>query len=412
MPRFWQPPEWRHVVTTRFTETVTFLDRLATNVTVDYDLNTPSRLTGLVPSDNPEVNIEFNDIYDDPFLHEGTRFIYSFRQDDSGAGGTKPYGVRHSGIVLGMEDIGDPNVARSRFTVMDPWAYLYSRQVVDEDGLDPVADGFNVSGPVAEIALTLLKNTIDNYDTVHIDAGEDWSGTADYAGFIADDTVSLTQYNIPRGKTVGEVWDDLCSLELMDIELVPIYDPLNRPGYLSEVNIYRQPGLVTQPRGEDKPQAIFSWDLPPRTLSSITRRLDGQSRANYVQFYARNGLAAGLRTNPSSRAKYGDYQYEQQFPDQVNRDRANEWAAGQMAIRARGIREVIPLPSPQQPPLVWDEFFVGDRVPVYASNRLRGTLPTQDVSDGDGPYNRVVGITFSLDPQERMTEIRVMPEPA
>jgi hypothetical protein len=408
MARFFQPPLWRHIITNLDTETLTFLDRLATGAEIDYDLNTPTVMRTRVPSANPEVNIVSILGGGDPFVAEGARLCYSFRKDGSGKGGTAPWGVRQAGIVLDIGDEGDPTTAYSTIESLDPWGYLYTRPCVDSSGDPPGAEGLNFfSTEVAEIALALLENTINAHGTTRIDAGTAWGGTAFYNGFLASDTVAI-DYNVQRGKTVGEAWEDLCATELMDIELVPIYDPFDRPGYVSELNIYRQPGLVEQPRGEQRPAAIFSWDRPPRTLSGITRNLNGRARANKIQFYNRFGVPAGLKTDASSVTKYGQYWYEQQFPDQVDSDRVGEWAQAQLAIRARGNREVLPLPSPQQPPFLYDEYFVGDRVPVYASNRLRETIPDNDATS---PYHRCIGLTLSLDPHESLTEVRVLSEP-
>jgi hypothetical protein len=403
MPRFFQPPDWRHVVTDLDSVTLTFLDRIATDGRFEFDLNTPAQFSFRVPSSSPEVNIPHDDL--DPFLAEGNRLIYSFRRE----GGTPPWVVRHAGFVLSIEDLGDAEAGRSECFVFDPWQYLYNRPCIGEDG-EPIGafgeEWFNE--PVANIALEYLRRTIIFHGLTGIDAGTSWGGTADFNGFIAASTQAI-DYNVPRTKTVGELWEDLCALELIDIELTPIYDITNRPGYLSEMNIYRQPGLVTQPRGEEQPDAIFSWDLPPRTLSRISRTLDGRDRANSITFYNRQGLEAGgspLRDGDSI-TKYGEYWYEQQFPDQIKRAAVGRWARAQLSQRTRGRREVFPVPSPQQPPFLWSEYFVGDRVPVYASNRLRETIPT---ADDDVPYERVLGITIELDPQETATEIRLSPE--
>jgi hypothetical protein len=408
MVRFFQPPPWRHVVTNLDTETLTLLDRLAIGATVDYDLNTPSVMRCRVPSSNPEINIVSILGGGDPFVAEGARLCYSFRKDGSGKGGTAPWGVRHSGIILVVEDEGDDTTAYSPIEVWDPWAYLYTRPCVDSSGDEPGSGGLKFfSTKVADIALALLENTINAHGTTRIDAGTAWGGTSFYDGFLASDTEAI-DYNVQRGKTVGEAWEDLCATELMDLELVPIYDPFDRPGYLSELNIYRQPGLIEQPRGEERPAAIFSWDRPPKTLSRITRRLDGRARANKIQFYNRFGVPAGLKTDASSVTKYGQYLYEQQFPDQADSDRVGEWAQAQLAIRSRGGREVIPLPSAQQPPFLFDEYFVGDRVPVYATDRLRETIPDADAPNA---YHRVIGLSLGLDPEETLTEVRVLAEP-
>lgn len=402
MPRFYTAPNWRFVVSDLDSVSVTFLDRIASSRRIEYDLNTPTTIEGVVPSAEPEINILHTD--GDPFLSEGNRLLYAFRREgDVG----QPWVVRAAGIILDVDDRGDPDVSRSTFTAKDPWGLLYSRQVVDEDGELPGEPGLKFfATPVGDIALQLLKNTIDNAGTVHLDAGTAWSGTLNYDGFIAD--TEPIDYEIQRGKTVGEAWEDLCATGFLDIEITPIYDIDDRPGYVGELNIYSQPPDVGQPRGIERPQAIFAWAKPPRTLAGIGRRISGDQRANWIQFYTRFGrLPAGLLTDPDSITKYGRYEYVQFFPDQVDADRVGDWATSQLNLRKRGIRSVSPLPSQQQPPFLWEEFFVGDLVPVYASNKLRESIPDADAPD---VYQRVFGITIDLtDPDafEVISDVRV-----
>lgn len=401
MPRFYQAPDWRFVVTDMETVTLTFLDRVASDRQIEYDLNTPTEITGTVPSANPEVNILHTD--GDPFVAEGNRLLYAFRREQ-----TLPtlWVIRAAGTILDIKDTGDPEVSRSQFTALDPWGYLYSRQCVDPDGVLPNENGLRYEAtPVGEIALQLLKNTIDNAGPVGLDAGVAWGGTAGYGGYINGTTTAIN-YIVDRGKTVGEVWEDLCATELMDLEIVPIYDPVNRPGYTGELNVYKQPAPALQPRGQERPQAIFTWKKPPRTLSGITRELDGRRRANWIQFYTRYGaVPAGLLQSAASITKYGQYEYVQFFPDQIKKSRAQQWATSQLNLRKRGIRSVAPIPSQQQPPFLWDEFFVGDLVPVYAPNELRETVPTADAADA---YQRVYGITITVgEGTEVISDIRV-----
>jgi hypothetical protein len=404
MPRFYKPPNWRYVVTDMDSIAVTFLDRIASDRVIEYDLNTPTEIKGLVPSASPEVNILHTD--GDPFLAEGNRFIYAFRRE--GPQG-QPWVVRAAGIVSDINDVGGVNTSRSSFMAHDPWGYLYSRQCVHPDTGELPGDlGLEFrETKVGEIALALLKATIDFGGPVFLDAGATWGGTADYDGFIAD-TQELEYYSVQRGKSVGEAWEDLCATGLMDLEVVPIYDIDNRPGYLGELNVYSQPPDTDQPRGEKRHDAIFSWDKPPRTLAGLERRIDGRRRANWIQFYTREGqLPAGLLEDAASQTKYGQYEYVQFFPDQIDPDRLGEWAASQLALRKRGHRSVKPTPGQQQPPFLWDEFFVGDYVPVYASDRLRERIPDADAPD---VYQRVFGITISLtDPNalEVISDVRV-----
>ena len=408
MPRFYVPPEWRHVITDGAGVSLTFLDRLSTGGQFRFDLNTPAELSGRVPADSPEINILNVAPDNDPFLSEGTRRCFSFRGDFSGPGGAQ-FGVRHAGIVFGLDDTGDENAPYSTFTVADPWAYLYSRRCVDVNGNPPGRRGLRFTSiPVATIALQLLENTIAEHGPTGIDAGVANGGTTFHDGFLSTETDPIT-YVVQRGKTVGEAWEDLCATGLMDIELTPIYDMNNRPNYLCDLNIYAAEPTVTQPRGEEHPEAIFAWDRPPRTLSGIRRNMDGRARANKIQFYTKRGVQADVLTDQDSVDKYGEYWYEQQFPDQLVKERVGEWAASQLELRSRGMRTITPTPGAQQPPLLWDEYFVGDRVPVWASNNLRERIP-----DADHPsiYQRVMGITISLDPEETVTELRVMSEPA
>lgn len=401
-PRFYTAPNWRYVVTDLSSISVTFLDRIASDRRIEFDQNTPTAITGVVPSDEPEINILHTD--GDPFLSEGNRLLYAFRRD--GPEG-QPWTIRAAGIVDEVEDNGELEVARTTFTAHDPWGYLYSRQCVNAAGELPGPLGFEFfAAPVGEIALTLLRNTILNAGTVHLDAGVDWGGTINYDGFIAD--TAPIDYTLERGKTVGEAWEDLCATGLLDLEITPVYDIDERPGYVGQLNVYSQPPDTGQPRGQERPRAIFSWAKPPRTLSGIRRHIEGRQRANWIQFYTRYGqVPAGLLDDADSIAKYGQYEYVQFFPDMVDGDRVTEWATSQIDLRKRGIRSVTPLPAQQQPPLLWDEFFVGDLVPVYAPNKLRETIP-----DADAPnvYKRVYGITIDLtdpDAYEVISDVRV-----
>lgn len=425
MPRFFRPPPWRFVVTDLSTTTLTFLDGLCWDATLEIDLHAPMKLSGRVPSANPEINILHTD--DHPFLSEGDRLLYAFRRDERF---TAPWTIVAAGPILDVRDSGLPGAAMSEFTMLDPWALMYRMPVVDENGDLPgelglkFLDGQGPGGANWQwgtIALTILKWAEDHYGSTRIDAGDgsrigegvtyqDWSGTAFYEQFLAE--TDETEYEIQRGKTVGQVWDDLVASDKLDITLFPIYDPANRPGYTSEISILAQPAVVGQPHNKERADAIFTWDLTLGTLSALERRIHGQQRANQITFYTRHGVVDSFKEDVASILRYGTYGYEQAFPDMtLDTDQIARWAEGQLKMRAYGIREVIPIPSPQQPPLYWLEYQVGDFVPVYASERFRERIP--DDSLGSGALHRVYGVTFEInrpDFNEKMTEIRVSPD--
>ena len=400
--RFYRPPDWRYVIADLDSVSVTFLDRIASDRIIEFDLNTPTTISGVVKSSEPEVNILHTD--GDPFLAEGNRLLYAFRREGDVA---QPWVIRAAGKILEIQDEGNPDISRSRFTAIDPWGELYMRQCRNLDGELPGEPGLIFTNePVGEIALELLRRTIQYAGTVHLDAGVTWGGEINYDGFIAD--TEPIDYNVQRGKTVGEVWEDLCATGLMDIEITPVYDIDDRPGYVGEPRSTRSLPTRTSRVASRRHNAIFAWDKPPRTLAGITRTIDGRRRGNWLQFYTRYGnLAADVLEDAAAQAKYGQYEYVQFFPDQINVDRVAEWSTAQLDLRKRGIRSVTPLPSQQQPPLLWHEFFVGDLVPVYASDRLRERIPDADAPD---VYQRVYGITINLtDPDafEVISDLRV-----
>ena len=57
MGRFYQGYEWAEVVTDRNTVSITGLSKLAASRTVTFSLNKPAVATGVVPSDDPRVNL-------------------------------------------------------------------------------------------------------------------------------------------------------------------------------------------------------------------------------------------------------------------------------------------------------------------------------------------------------------------
>lgn len=426
MPRFFRPPPWRFVITNKFASTtLTLFDRLCYDATLEIDLNTPTRLTGSVPADNFEVNEVASD--DHPVLSEGDRLMYAFRRD--GVAPDPPWTCRAAGTIFKLRDIGDAENPRSQFTVLDPWAELYRRPCVDENGDLPGPSGLNfldAQGPGGAnwqwgtIALALLKWSIDAHGPIGLDAGDgsrigegdtyqDWSGTADFTGFLAE--TDETEWNVQRGKSVGQVWDDLCASDKLDLFLYPLYDPVNRPSFTHELNVCAEPRVVGQALMVERPNAIFAYDKPPRTLSRIEREVDGLQRANSIVFYNRFGIADSLKQDAVSIARYGEYWYEQNFPDvKLDTDQIARWAEGQLNIRKHGWRTVVPTPHPQQPPEPFLEFNVGDFVPVYSSNRLREILPSEDMTN---EFQRMFGMTLSLmrpEWNEKLEAIRVSAE--
>jgi hypothetical protein len=395
MTRFPDYTPWRFVVTDLDSVTLTFLDHLATNRRVFFGLNVPAVASGQVPSDNPEVNILSGG---DPFVQEGIRLLYGFRRegDPTDSSGIPRWVVRFAGLILQLEDTAASDTAQTPYTAYDPWQYLLSRPVCGLTGTLPGTGGLSFTATQAgTVIATLLRNTISNHGETFIDAGASWGGTGFWSGQI--DTTPQIDINFEQGLSVGEAWQQVCDLNVADIILTPIYDPINRPGYLCELNVYELAGV-------QQDAAIFAWDMPSRSLTGISRLRDGTTRANKVQFFIEQGGAAvTLQTNASSVTRYGQYWAQQFFPGQSVVAAVVSLAQLQLALRANGKVTVTIDPAAERSPDPFTEYFLGDTVPIYASTNLREALTG---------YQRIYGIPIDIDDNgvENIRQLLTSPE--
>lgn len=380
MTRFPEFAPWRFVVTDLDSVTLTFLDHLAMDRRLFYGLNVPAVASCRVPSDNPEVNILSGG---DPFVQEGIRLLYAFRRegDPTESSGIPVWVIRFAGPILQLEDTAAEDSAETPLTAYDPWQYILSRPVCALDGDLPGPNGLSFTATQAgTIIRTLLRNTIVNHGGTFIDAGASWGGTVHYNGEV--ETTAQVDINFEQGTSVGEAWQQLCDLDVADIILSPIYDPINRPGYCVELNVYSLAG--SQRNG-----AIFAWDMPSKSLTGISRLMDGTSRANKVQFFTnQGGDPVALQTDATSVTRYGQYWAQQFFPGQSVAAAVVSLAQLELALRANGKITVQISPAAERSPDPFNDYFLGDTVPVYSSNRLREAL---------SGFQRVYGIPIDID---------------
>ena len=379
----YQSPAWRFVVLDLKTfEVLSFLDVLATARVVNYTLDAPAQAQMTVPSDNPEISIPWPDPDSDPFLTEGSRTLLGMRRD--GPMGS-PWTPRFHGIIMQLEDAAQQDVAYSHLTAWDPWQYILARPVCNADGSLPGPNGLSFTTTHVDVIIgTLLKNTIENNGITGIDLGAAYGGTSFYSGTI--ETCDPIDINFQQGTSVGEAWQQLTNQNDCDIVLRAIYDPVNRPGYMVEGSIYPQAGT-------ERDDAIFAWDEPSRSLVQISRLLDGTLRANKVKFFAgQGGSASGgqsvpVQTDAASVTKFGEYWRQQFFPGQNVAGVVQLLAAAELALSKDGRETVTISPAPERSPIPFDDYFLGDRVPVYASSRFRAPL---------AGYQRIYGIPISI----------------
>lgn len=306
-------PPWRFVVayldpanyanppgaSNRGGATIALLDRIATGRSLTYELDTPAQAQGVVDSDNPIVYLptDASGGYDgQPGLAEGNRILYGFRREGGydAAGNYAPWVIRFSGLIMQIEDDPAEDQPKSTFTAFDPWMLLYNRPVVNADGTLPGPNGISStkvgtgtydfpSNNAGDILLTLLKRTIHYHGPVWIDAGAMYGGTTHYgssgASLGSTDPIDIV---FQPGTSVGEAWKQICDTSVVDLALRPIYDPVNRPGYLAELAIHTI-------LGQNRDSAVMAWDLPPRSLLTIDRVEDGTQRVNIAQFLTQGG---------------------------------------------------------------------------------------------------------------------------
>lgn len=387
--RFATSPPWRWVVTGLNSQVVTFLDHLAMDRTVTHLLNRPSTQECRLPSDNPEVNILAGVGTGplEPFVSEGTKLLYCFRRE----GGDPQWKIRASGIILQLEDDADSADASTAYTHLgsyDPWQYLYNRPVCNLDGTLPGPDGLSFTATATNvIALTLIRNTILNHGMVHLDVPTLFGGSGFWAG--TNQTTTAIDINFEQGTSVGDMLDQLAETDTIDFEIKPIWDPINRPGYTSELSLWSE-------MGSTRYSSIFAWDRPSHSLVGISRLKDGTQRANKIKFFAGQGGTGGeavLQTDAQSVAKYGEYWAQQFFPKQEIIEPVEALAAAQLQLRAPGKTTVTFSPAPERAPMLYTEYFLGDRVPVYASRNFREEM--------GGPANdpllqRIYGIPIKI----------------
>lgn len=380
--RFFEGFPWRYIVTDLNTETITFLDRLATNRQVNVGRNQPRDMSGAVPSDNPEINILHTD--GDPFLNEGNRLLYAFRRE--GAFGPGPTWVcRGAGPILFTDDAAQTDQPLTRFTAYDPWKLTYKRPLRLAGGDLPGAAGrvFLAADnwTYQQIAKRLLTDSILYDGTLFIDPD---------GGTIVDGDPIVEDLTLQQGQSVGQCWDTLCATGNLDIVLAPIYDPVGAPGICVTFNAKPRIGVVRN-------AAIFAWDLPSRSLVDISKAKDGSGRANKIQYYyGQGGPPVSVQTDAASLAKYGEYWEQQFWPGFKEAGPVTAFAARRLQLVRDGAKTYTFSPAPERSPIPLLEYDPGDWCPFYASKKLRAPLNPTLVSGVWQDIPRVEAFTLDI----------------
>lgn len=382
--RLADPPPWRLFITDIGSQTLTLLDKRATGRQFVFTLNGPAYATGQVAADDPEINIPYPDPDSPAMLTNNARLLYALRRE----GGTPyPYVCRFGGIVMNLEDQSGDSPT-SRYTAYDPWQLLMSRPVRDPDtGLLPGPDGllFPDGTRASDIAVDLLGAT----EAVD---GETFIDTSVGGLITATDPISGA-FSLDRGLSVGEAWQQLVETGTIDIVLIPIYEPITKPGKVVQLKISPQAGAVRH-------DAVMGWDSPPRSLQNISRLVDGTRLANRVQYYAgQGGSPVALQSDAASIAAYGEYWTQQFFPGTNNAALVELLGLTEVLIRRNGQRNISFDPAPERSALALRDYGLADYLPTWASKNLREPMAV-DYDEADpsaAGYQRVYTIPIDLD---------------
>ncbi len=377
--RFYRGYLWRTIVTDLDSAPITCLERLSMNRTVTFGLNQPAVTAGQVPSDDPRVNIPVVETgLDAPSLSFNDRLVYMFRRENPGT--AEPWRVRFAGICSQIEDTAQADQPYSNFTAYDPWQYLYSRAV--KNGTSLVGpDGISWDDTRGDVIVReILENTIGVDGPCFIELADDWDETAQI------------DINFAQGTSVGDALKQLTlqgAAQTMDIIFTPVYDPVNKPGICATVHVYTQAGTV-------RDDAVMSWGVG-RQVAAISDLLDGSQMANDVQYYnGQGGAPVTQQDDATSQARYGVYTTTQWFPAKTGAAGVayvEAIAALQLDLRKQGRRSVNLSPASLVAPIPLKDYGLGDKVPVYATDRLRQPIPW--ASDAT-IYQRVYGIPIVL----------------
>jgi hypothetical protein len=96
-----------------------------------------------------------------------------------------------------------------------------------------------------------------------------------------------------------------------------------------------------------------------------------QTVLNSVTVLGHNDTHETTQTDATSIATYGEYWAQQFFPAQTEPAAVEAIAAQQLALRKDYKQTLTINPVPERAPEPFIDYGLGDRVPVWASNRLR-----------------------------------------
>jgi hypothetical protein len=384
---------WRWVVCGLDGTTKTILDKIATNVSVQYVLDDTSQMTCDVPSDELRVYRHGND--GEPLVSYLRRILYGFRREEPDGG--QPWVCRYGGIITINQDQATTDEPVTHLTANDPWTWLKGLPVLMPDGSLPPQKGVTYTNKRGNyIVLDVIANAYAWMNaTPSFKTGGNWKWTAfgnghsnlfiDIASGTFENTDVIPSISFQQGASVYDAWTQLCQTGGLDIVLTPYYHPRDSPGVVSQLNVYNQ-------AGDNQPGVVFGWDMFPRNVAALDDLLDGTQVVNWAQFFAGGGVA----TNPSGS---GD-PYHAQSDASID-DYGPYWALNNLAgpsegaavgllslaevkLRNRGKQTLTIDATPERAPDPFTRYYLGDTVAVWGGRDLAPQSGPLSANNGYG----------------------------
>lgn len=359
---------WRWVVADLGGAVKTFLDKIATDVQIQYILDDAAVMTCNLPSDFGDVHqltsISADNHAGGPRVDHNSRLIYGLRREEPG-GGKPPWVCRFAGIITILQDQANEDEPVTHLTAHDPWMWARSLPVLNPDGTLLGQNGLTYTGKTGNhIALDLIANA---YTWISTQFGPtfEWNGLTvnelpiDIVNGHRSAKAVIPEINFSQGTSVGDAWAQLCQTGTIDIVLRPVY---GRPGVLCIMDLFGQ-------AGKNRPGAVFGWDLFPRNLVGVDDLRDGTLVENYAQYFAGNAPTDAEQATDSVN-DYGPYYVTKSYPAPADPASVSLVALAEVALRKRGKRTIQIDPSPDLAPDPFTRYGLGDVVAVWAGRYL------------------------------------------
>lgn len=373
--------DYRVVITDKDGNSISLVEQYATSKQFQLRHCRSGGFSFRVPSDEPVVNLVHGD--GKPYVNPLDRWVKVWRGKVDPVTGVIDYGERPiwTGIIWQVEDSGDEDQSYSQVQCFDAFKICEKRIV-----RDPLDGSFNATVEFNDDVDTIIKALIDL--TISY-AG--WCGIAtDEAGW-SDHPASTLITSYDQAYVAASI-AAICDTGFCDFRLIP-QD--------------RTDGIFSQASTDDFTQDVsdkvkFAYATGNFGAQSWDRIVDSEEAANSITNFSADKTLVSAQLDPDIAAK--DYPvlesctvltdiYHQEFLDPLT---SQELAERQDPIESLSIQG-----RPELPPMIFDDYNVGDVVGVASSRSVREAISGKA---------RVWGATIDIDDDsgfERVTELKL-----